>query len=88
MPIAVRVVSDQEFAAWVEAAKKKFATQPGELVRRGGRDSRAVSRRLNRPGQRNDRTRATGPTGSERDCKAGFDNGNSDTGSRRSRPRA
>ncbi len=25
MPIAVRVVSDQEFAAWVEAAKKKFA---------------------------------------------------------------
>jgi cytochrome c oxidase subunit 2 len=29
MPIAVRVVSDQEFAAWVEAAKKKFATLPG-----------------------------------------------------------
>jgi cytochrome c oxidase subunit 2 len=28
MPIAVRVVSDQEFAAWVEAAKKKFATGP------------------------------------------------------------
>ena len=26
MPIAVRVVSDQEFAAWVEAAKKKFAS--------------------------------------------------------------
>ena len=26
MPIAVKVVSDQEFAAWVEAAKKKFAT--------------------------------------------------------------
>ena len=25
MPIAVRVVSDQEFAAWVEDAKKKFA---------------------------------------------------------------
>jgi cytochrome c oxidase subunit II len=29
MPIAVRVVSDQEFAAWVETAKKKFATNPG-----------------------------------------------------------
>jgi len=28
MPIAVRVVSDQEFAAWVEGAKKKFATNP------------------------------------------------------------
>ena len=26
MPIAVRVVSDQEFAAWVETAKKKFAS--------------------------------------------------------------
>jgi len=28
MPIAVRVVNDQEFAAWVEGAKKKFATAP------------------------------------------------------------
>ena len=28
MPIAVRVVNDQEFASWVEAAKKKFATNP------------------------------------------------------------
>ena len=27
MPIAVRVVSDQDFAAWVETAKKKFATR-------------------------------------------------------------
>jgi cytochrome c oxidase subunit II len=26
MPIAVRVVTDQEFATWVEAAKKKFAS--------------------------------------------------------------
>jgi cytochrome c oxidase subunit 2 len=26
MPIAVRVVSDQDFAAWVESAKKKFAS--------------------------------------------------------------
>jgi cytochrome c oxidase subunit II len=29
MPIAVRVVSDQEFAAWVEDAKKKYASAPG-----------------------------------------------------------
>jgi cytochrome c oxidase subunit II len=28
MPIAVRVVNDQEFTAWVEGAKKKFATNP------------------------------------------------------------
>jgi cytochrome c oxidase subunit 2 len=28
MPIAVRVVTDQEFATWVEGAKKKFATNP------------------------------------------------------------
>jgi len=28
MPIAVRVVNDQEFAAWVEDAKKKFAANP------------------------------------------------------------
>ncbi len=28
MPIAVRVVNDQEFAAWVEDAKKKFASNP------------------------------------------------------------
>ena len=28
MPIAVRVVSDQEFASWVETAKKKYATNP------------------------------------------------------------
>jgi cytochrome c oxidase subunit 2 len=30
MPIAVRVVSDQEFAAWVESAKKKFASNPAD----------------------------------------------------------
>ena len=29
MPIAIRVVSDQDFAAWVETAKKKYATNPG-----------------------------------------------------------
>jgi cytochrome c oxidase subunit 2 len=28
MPIAVRVVSEQEFNAWVEEAKKKFAQNP------------------------------------------------------------
>ena len=28
MPIAVRVVNDQEFTAWVEGAKKKFAANP------------------------------------------------------------
>jgi len=28
MPIAVRVVSGQDFAAWVETAKKKFASNP------------------------------------------------------------
>jgi cytochrome c oxidase subunit II len=28
MPIAVHVVSDQEFTAWVETAKKKFAANP------------------------------------------------------------
>jgi cytochrome c oxidase subunit 2 len=28
MPIAVRVVSDQEFIAWVEDAKKKYASAP------------------------------------------------------------
>ena len=29
MPIAVRVVSDQEFAAWLEDAKKKYSSVPG-----------------------------------------------------------
>jgi cytochrome c oxidase subunit 2 len=28
MPIAIRVVTEQEFAAWVEQAKKKFASNP------------------------------------------------------------
>jgi cytochrome c oxidase subunit 2 len=36
MPIAVRVVSDQEFAAWVEGAKKKFATNPGDTFASAG----------------------------------------------------
>jgi len=29
MPIAVRVVSDAEFATWIEEAKKKFASNGG-----------------------------------------------------------
>lgn len=28
MPIAIRVVNDKDFAAWVEAAKKKYASNP------------------------------------------------------------
>jgi len=36
MPIAVRVVNDQEFAAWVEAAKKKFATNPANTFAAAG----------------------------------------------------
>jgi cytochrome c oxidase subunit II len=28
MPIAIRVVSDEEFATWIEQAKKKFASNP------------------------------------------------------------
>jgi cytochrome c oxidase subunit II len=36
MPIAVRVVSDQEFAAWVETAKKKYATNPGNSFASAG----------------------------------------------------
>jgi cytochrome c oxidase subunit 2 len=36
MPIAVRVVNDQEFAAWVETAKKKFATNPANSLASAG----------------------------------------------------
>ena len=36
MPIAVRVVSDQEFASWVETAKKKYATNPGNTFASAG----------------------------------------------------
>jgi len=36
MPIAVKVVSDQEFAAWTEAAKKKFATNPANSFASAG----------------------------------------------------
>jgi cytochrome c oxidase subunit II len=36
MPIAVRVVSDQEFASWVETAKKKFASNPANSFASAG----------------------------------------------------
>jgi cytochrome c oxidase subunit II len=36
MPIAVKVVSDQEFAAWVEAAKKKYAANPATTFASAG----------------------------------------------------
>jgi cytochrome c oxidase subunit 2 len=36
MPIAVRVVSDQEFASWVEGAKKKFAAGPANSFASAG----------------------------------------------------
>ena len=36
MPIAVKVVSDQEFATWVEAAKKKYATNPANTYASAG----------------------------------------------------
>ena len=36
MPIAVRVVNDQEFAAWIETAKKKFATNPANSLASAG----------------------------------------------------
>jgi cytochrome c oxidase subunit 2 len=40
MPIAVHVVSDQEFAAWVETAKKKYATNPGGTFASAGAAAR------------------------------------------------
>jgi cytochrome c oxidase subunit II len=36
MPIAVRVVNDQDFAAWVETAKKKFAASPSNSLASAG----------------------------------------------------
>src|ERR1700682_6449683 len=36
MPIAVRVVNDQEFADWVEGAKKKFANGPSNSFASAG----------------------------------------------------
>jgi cytochrome c oxidase subunit 2 len=36
MPIAIRVVTEQEFAAWIEAAKKKFASNPSSTFASAG----------------------------------------------------
>jgi cytochrome c oxidase subunit 2 len=36
MPIVVRVVNDQEFAAWVETAKKKYAANPANTFASAG----------------------------------------------------
>ena len=36
MSIAIRVVDDQEFASWVETAKKKFATNPANSYASAG----------------------------------------------------
>src|SRR5438270_6044892 len=36
MPPAIRVVNDQEFATWVEAAKKKFAASPANAFASAG----------------------------------------------------
>jgi cytochrome c oxidase subunit 2 len=36
MPIAIRVVSDQEFTAWIETAKKKFASNPANSYASAG----------------------------------------------------
>jgi cytochrome c oxidase subunit II len=36
MPIVVRVVNDQEFASWVEGAKKKFASGPANSFASAG----------------------------------------------------
>ena len=37
MPIAVRVVSEEEFVSWIEQAKKKYARDSG-----GGHDALAA----------------------------------------------
>ena len=81
MPIAVRVVTDQEFAAWVEAAKKKFAHAPANSLRLGG-----AARRSRPEACAHRRTRATGPARSDKGRKAGSENGNERSDTRRSRP--
>src|SRR5256885_2622951 len=44
MPIAVRVVNDQEFATWVEAAKKKYATNPANSLASAGARAQSATR--------------------------------------------
>ena len=47
MPIAIRVVSDQDYAAWLETAKKKYASGGTEHVRlRGQPGAVSAGRRL------------------------------------------
>ena len=82
MPIEVRVVSDQAFAAWVEEAKKKFATAPDRSKLCGiGRD-----RAANGAGCNDDR--ATGPGHGSRDEENGYCSGTSRRPRRPRRPRA
>lgn len=40
MPIAIRVVNDQDFAAWIETAKKKYATGPANSFASAGAAAR------------------------------------------------
>ena len=44
MPIAVRVVSEQAFAAWLEEAKKKFARRRQRAARDRGRGDSTIAR--------------------------------------------
>ena len=65
MPIAVRVVSDQEFASLGGDREEEICDQPGEFIRLGWRGG-AVGRKasgLQADGLRRNRTRATGPQG-------------------------
>ena len=48
MPIAVRVVNDDDFAAWVEQAKKKSASDDGRRQGRGRRRGRLGAQALSR----------------------------------------
>ena len=83
MPIEVKVVSDQEFEpGW--SREEEICDQPGEL--RTHRPARRRSKPQGAEGWRNE-TRATGPQGPKRDCKAGFEHGNRRSDTRRSRPR-
>ena len=64
--------------------EEEICDQPGEYVRLGWW-SRSRSKRTAHRRHANG-TRATGPQGPKRDCKAGFEHGNSRSDTRRSRP--
>jgi heme/copper-type cytochrome/quinol oxidase subunit 2 len=49
MPITVRVVTDAEFASWLEKAKKQFATAPSQ----GDTQERTRSKLVQLRSQRN-----------------------------------